>query len=268
MDQKKFEKIIKNSKLMIGTPMYGGMCFSHYVIGLTGLIGLAAQIKLKLDLSLVGNESLISQARNRIADHFMHSDCTHLMWIDADTSFKAEDVLELLLLDKDIVTGLVPTKAIDWGKIKKNATKEAVDGLTAKDLSELGICYAFDGDASKANTKSLFEINHGGGAFLMIKKKVFEDYKEAYPELEYKSLRTGREFGTNSKVPALNKKPEKMFAYFDTCIDKETENYISEDYFFSANARKMGYKIWACPWVKLGHVGTYCFEGNLENSLG
>jgi len=38
---------------------------------------------------------------------------------------------------------------------------------------------------------------------------------------------------------------------------------LSEDYYFCHKAREAGLKVWAAPWVQLGHFGNYLFEGGL-----
>jgi hypothetical protein len=255
MDQLK--NLVKNAKVMIGTPMYGGMCSMSYLHGVLDFMALSYKINLKFTMETLGNESLISRARNKVADKFMQSDCTHLMWIDADTAFKGSDILELLLLNKDVSTGLVCTKEIDWARVRAYINKNNIDNLSEEDLRTLSARFAFTGVKGKIDLKAdSFEIKHAGNAFLMIKRKVFEDYKKSYPQLEYD------EYKTNNLDP--NEIPKKMFAYFDTGIEEETNHYLSEDYFFSQNVRKMGYKIWACPTLKLGHVGTYCFKGDIQ----
>ena len=47
---------------------------------------------------------------------------------------------------------------------------------------------------------------------------------------------------------------------------KEYSNrYLSEDYMFCQWARKIGLKIWLCPWMQLQHVGSYVFGGSLAD---
>ncbi|MBT4697802.1 hypothetical protein HOB76_05940, partial [Candidatus Woesearchaeota archaeon] len=62
--------------------------------------------------------------------------------------------------------------------------------------------------------------------------------------------------------------------YFDTVIDSEaylgsvsggSDRYLSEDYFFCQFARKMGYQIFLCPWMELGHMGSYVFTGSMSS---
>jgi hypothetical protein len=56
----------------------------------------------------------------------------------------------------------------------------------------------------------------------------------------------------------------EIHAFFDTVIDPETKRYLSEDYMFCQYVRKMGGKIFLCPWMQLQHVGSYIFGGSLR----
>jgi len=181
----RYKKIIKKSKLMIATPMYGGMCTTHYFTGMIKFVGLCARIGLSFEVKTTGNESLITKARNELAGLFMESDCTHLMWIDADTDFEPESILELLFLDKDVCTGIVPHKKIHWERIKQVLNKDTVDQISPYDMKILGNQYAFIGKEGRIETSKLFEIKHAGNAFLMTKRKVYEDFVEKFPKLWY-----------------------------------------------------------------------------------
>ena len=59
------------------------------------------------------------------------------------------------------------------------------------------------------------------------------------------------------------KNGEDINEFFATQIEPETGLLLSEDYDFCKKARQNGYTVWAAPWVQLGHVGTYAFEGQL-----
>ena len=34
---------------------------------------------------------------------------------------------------------------------------------------------------------------------------------------------------------------------------------------FCQLSRHIGIKIWLCPWMKLGHIGTYVFDGTMAD---
>ena len=49
---------------------------------------------------------------------------------------------------------------------------------------------------------------------------------------------------------------------FYDCFTAEVLFQI-EDYGFCKKVRDAGYKVYAAPWARLGHYGTYLFEGQL-----
>mgnify|MGYP003349668023 CR=1 FL=1 len=59
-----------------------------------------------------------------------------------------------------------------------------------------------------------------------------------------------------------NLNQDRIYEFFPVFID-EQERLLSEDYAFCRKARDIGYKVYAAPWVQLGHFGTYLFEGGL-----
>ena len=258
MDEKKLEKIVKNSKIMIATPMYGAMCSMEYLHGALNFVAHAHQMKLDFQLETLGNESLVPRARNVLTDKFMNSDCTHLMWIDADMSFWAKDILKLLSLDKDICTGLVCKKVLNWARVSDVAKQDKDNALTPANLKSVSGNIAFIGLPGPIDMTKIFEIKFAGNAFLMIKRKVLEKYRQEYPHLKYVDIDPGANNLGNEKIE------RQRFAYFDSGICEETNSYLSEDYFFSRNARKIGFKIWADPELTLGHIGNYNYKTDLQ----
>jgi hypothetical protein len=100
---------------------------------------------------------------------------------------------------------------------------------------------------------------------MMIKKQVFLDFKDAFPQFSYKPDHNRSEHFKGDR---------NIHAYFDTVIDSEaylgsvsggSDRYLSEDYFFCQFARKMGYQIFLCPWMELGHMGSYVFTGSMAS---
>ena len=107
------------NKIFIGTPCYGGMITADYFKSCMQLVAIAASRKIELQFGTIGNESLITRARNTLVQLFMDGDYTHLMFIDADIAFDPNTVLRMLDFDKDVVCGVYPRKTIDWIKVKK-----------------------------------------------------------------------------------------------------------------------------------------------------
>jgi hypothetical protein len=251
---------LRKRKLMVCTPMYGGMCAGTYTKSSTDLAQVAAKYGVELVFFYLFNESLITRARNYCADTFMRSDCTHMIFLDSDIGFDYNDVLAMLALmddesEYDIMCAPYPKKTIAWEKIK-----DAVDrGYADNNPNELD---NFVGDfvfnpAAGAGTFQLnepVEVLEGGTGFMMVQKRAFEKFDEAYPQQKYlpDHVRT-KDFDGSREITA----------YFDTVIDEESKRYLSEDYMFCQWARKAGIKVWLCPWMKTNHMGAYFFGGSL-----
>ena len=72
-------------------------------------------------IQTMGNESLITRARNTIVSMMMDQQdfiATHLLFIDADIGFQWKNIERLLCADKDVVCGIYPRKHIYLEKIK------------------------------------------------------------------------------------------------------------------------------------------------------
>jgi hypothetical protein len=79
--------------ILIGTPAYAGMVHLDYLLSVTGYI--AAGIK--VTIAGVGNESLITRARNGILSRFHRNGVrTHLLFLDGDVHPPAVGLRRLL----------------------------------------------------------------------------------------------------------------------------------------------------------------------------
>lgn len=242
--------------VMVATPMYGGMCTGHYVGGLIGAINVLKNQNIPCYWAQMGNESLITRARNELTRIFLENPkFTHLMFIDADIHFPAAAVYELMQADKEIVCGVYPKKEVDWENVGK-AAREGRDNLqdfggayVVNMVSETG-----DGDT---DSDGLLEVRHGGTGFMLIKREVFEKLKLHVPTYRTSTVKDSE---GNYIKPLTHE-------FFATSID-ETGALLSEDYHFCDLWRKHGGKIYANPFIHLEHVGTYVYTGNLLRSGG
>ena len=113
----------KNPSVMIATPCYGGQLSEAYLHGIMSVTQSAAKNNYQVHLNTMGNESLVTRARNTLVSQFLDADdsnpdlFTHLMFIDSDIGFNGDAVTRVLLSDYDIACGVYPRKAIEWEKI-------------------------------------------------------------------------------------------------------------------------------------------------------
>jgi hypothetical protein len=252
--------VLRKRKVCIATPMYGGQCTGPYTYSLLQFAELTKKYQLEYQAIFHYNESLIQRARNYLVDTFLRSDCTHLMFIDADIGFGAMDLLALLALsdpdsDKKVLCGLYPKKQIVWENVSKAVEKKVVE--KPDDLAQFAGAMAFNliPNTNEFSLLEPVEIMEGATGFMMIQRSVFEDFKAAYPEQTYLPDHKNSEHFDGSR---------DISAYFDCKIDPESKRYLSEDYNFCHMVRDIGVKVWACPWMNLVHIGSYGFQGSLS----
>lgn len=247
---------LRKKKLFVATPMYGGMANGMYMKSCLDLQILCVRYGIEIRFSFIFNESLITRARNYLVDEFLRAEnYTHMLFIDADVHFDAKDVIALLALDKDIIGGPYPKKSIKWSSVIEAVKRNP--NITPTEIEKITGDYVFNTvlGTEKFSVGEPLEVLELGTGYMMIKREVFSKFKEAYPHLTYKPDHAGQANFDGSRY---------IHAYFDTVIDTgDSDRYLSEDYMFCQWWRKIGGKIWLCPWMKTQHVGTYAFTGDL-----
>jgi len=254
---------LRERKLFVAVPMYGGSCMGMFTRSIADLSALCTHYGIQVRFYFLFNESLITRARNYCADEFLRSGDTHLMFIDADIGFNAQDVIALLALsdhedptnEYDIICGPYPKKCISWEKIKTAVDKGFADE-NPQNLEKYVGDYVFNpvqGNGSISLGQPV-EVLEAGTGFMMIRRATFEKFEKAYPEQLYTPDHIRTEHFDGSR---------QIMAYFDTPICPDTNRYLSEDYMFCQWTRKAGMKVWFCPWMSLQHVGMMVFGGSL-----
>ena len=230
--------------LVIGTPMYGGMCTSEYTDSLLKLSESCNKSDVKLTTIFLGNESLIQRGRNTIAHHFMNiPDATHLMFIDADIKFRVDDIVRMIRADKELIIGPVALKGYNWEEIRMAA-------LAGEDnIGRTGGVFNINTlpGIEMENEDTPFEIEHGGNAFMLIRRDCLQALEPQTPIY----TNGGRSLPDGVEIKD----------YFRVEINKDTNHLLSEDYFFCHSYRQIGGKVWCAPWVETGHFGSHLFNG-------
>jgi hypothetical protein len=109
-------------KLFIATPMYGGIAKNNYTISMQNLLVTLSNRGHSITTTTIGNESLITRARNTLAHKFIKSDCDALLFIDADHGWDANDVARMIECGKDFIGAIYPMKGLNWDNIRLAAT--------------------------------------------------------------------------------------------------------------------------------------------------
>ena len=249
---KQKEHMTDKKHIFVATPMYGGMCSGYFTNSLISMTNVMKQVGWDMSFSSMFNESLIQRGRNALAHQFLKSPCTHLMFIDADIKFDAAQIPPMVDADVDIICGIYPKKEINWHGVEK-AVKEGVevDKLTTRTGSLVVNLVDYTGSVTVPENKPV-EIWNGGTGFMLIKREVLEGMADKVSN-----------YVNDVTIMNGNIGDSRIIEYFACSIEPETQRLLSEDYHFCYMARKNGYKVWAAPWVRLGHLGSYLFEGGL-----
>ncbi len=247
---------LRGMNIFFATPCYGGLVTDQYFLSMFRLSQVLMQYGIKFRITTLRNESLVPRARNILTAMFLEDEAsTHLMFIDADIEFDPDSVIRMLAMDKDVIAAAYPKKTINWDSVRAAAKRDEAD------IATFGADYAINLKVEPGTNKvrshmGAVEVLDASTGFFLVKKEVVQKMTDKHPELHYRN--------DSSIDPKFN---PYCYALWDTMIDPRDRRYLSEDYTFCRRWQDMGGEIWVDPNTKLSHVGSYTFEGNLNNLL-
>src|SRR6266446_6008934 len=197
-------------------------------------------------------ESAVPRGRNWLADDYMRTGLTHLLFWDADIEADPKDVLSLLALadpasEYDVICGAYPKKRICWDKVRDAAKQGWADDDPAILADFVGEFFfkAVRPDEPH-NLDDPLEVEETGTGFMMIQRHVFQRFRKAYPELSYYD-----DWGNWHEISCF---------FNMEIVDKR---YLTEDYNFCRLVRALGMKVWVVPRINLTHIGRFRYSGNI-----
>ncbi|HWV61946.1 MAG TPA: hypothetical protein VN034_14880 [Sphingopyxis sp.] len=250
-----------NCRLMVATPIYDG-AQGTYVRAALGL-ALAAQAEgVSVRFEFILHEAQIHRARSLLADLFVQSDCTHLLFVDADIDFAAADIFAMIGAmagrpDCAILGAAVPRRTVNWPQVAR-AAERGLGKDNAADLARYAGDFALSflhADQRFALT-DLVELSQLGTGLMLIRRDVVETLCARHPELVFRTDARDRQ-GTGVG--------ESVHALFLPEIDPTSGLMLSEDYAFCHRARDAGFRVWLAPWVRTTHSGPAIFRGSLAD---
>lgn len=180
----------------------------------------------------------VAKARNNLAYEMLNTKAEYLLFVDNDMLFEPGDVARLISQDVDIVGGLYCHKRPD--KINWCAR-----GITGEEVDE---------------KTGLQKVQAVGTGFLLIKRKVFETMQQKCPEIEF--IEDWEE-----------NKGTKHWDFFSEGVVKDPElllvqpTYLTEDWYFSYRARKLGFTVYVDTRCLIRHcegITKYPLESSLK----
>lgn len=222
-------KVVRDKpKYMFATPFYEVKGYSNYILSMFQTVyALARHTSVDFDFIELSGDSYVWRARNLLTERFLLSDCTHLIFIDADEGWSLESLMRLLKADVDVVGGLYPTKN-NWEHYSGTVYTDE-NGIPEVD-KETGLIRA-----QKVPT-----------GFMKIKREVFDRIRKGMPHNWYWE-------GSGSDSV------RRMYNYFGhLTIDHVA---YGEDISFCKRWESVGGELWVEPRCHISHVGTKTWTG-------
>lgn len=178
---------------------------------------------------LLSGNCHVDDARNVIVQEFLLSDCTDLVFLDADVSWRPDQLLRLCRHDKDIVGGVYPFRS---------ENKSALGDMPVRMI---------EGNYMPGE-EGLLEVEGLPTGFMRIKRHVLET-------LGRRSEQYWNKMDRRSKVPIL----------FERCFEDGIR--WGGDLNFCRKWRKTGGKIFADYEMQLGHTAKSIVKDSLGAAL-
>ncbi|GBQ34548.1 hypothetical protein HLH34_05505 [Gluconacetobacter azotocaptans] len=239
-----------DAKIFVATPCFGGVVTQEYM---ESVVACAGVLRVPMTLSLLGDDAMISRARNTLLHKFLTlSDASHILFIDADIGFPAEAPARLLAAGKDVIAGMYPIKDRFWDK----TTQENVLRGEAQDTASLRYVGETEAMHQTWEKGPLIQTHFAGTGFMMISRRAITMMAKSYPETAYRRIDAAGETGG------------EHYALFDGSIDPETGTFLSEDFTFCRRWREIGGEVWLDTSICLTHAGRAAFRGNPSCRVG
>jgi hypothetical protein len=111
-------------KLNIATPAYKGEYSAAYVRSFYSLLTSAPSMGLRFSFSEIDYSDIVT-SRNYLLSNFFYNktDCSHLLFLDADMGFPHQLIGEMVALQEDVVGVIYPKRSIDLEKLHSLSTE-------------------------------------------------------------------------------------------------------------------------------------------------
>jgi hypothetical protein len=251
----------ENTNILLGVPCYGGNINWHCTKTLIGIATLLAELRIQYYFAFMPQCSLVMQARNMLANlalfhkHPLNKNFfSHLLMIDADGSFEASAVMEMLKANRDIVALPFSQKFISW----ENIARMLKAGVPPERLPDYnGMAMIIPVNPGKIQMHEPTEVLVAGTGAMLIKKEVFVGLMEKHPEWAYRPVLSEIQARDMSFSNGM------AFDFFHAGLNRETGQYDGEDYAFVRAAREAGFSAYMLPWITTTHTGPYDFHCNI-----
>jgi glycosyltransferase involved in cell wall biosynthesis len=216
--------------LLLATPVFDAHLPTGYVNSLLKSIPVMLEHDINFSL-MTETRNLISWARNNCAMQALKNNFDKLLFIDSDIFWEPEDLLALVLSQKEIIGGAYPYRAYPITLNLQSMGEEAGKW----DLNEFRSRY----------TDPEVEVKKIPTGFLKIDVDVFRKLEPIAK--------------TYFRKDPMEEKPREEKMFFPIGISKEGQS-LTEDWGFCELAESVGYKLYWNVNVIVEHFGLHTFS--------
>jgi len=215
-------------KLFVAIPCYDKKVFVPCAQSLMNAIQWLLKNNVESHFKFEVGLPYVDMARNNLVRAFLESDCTDMVFVDADLGFAEEAFRDLALSNEAVIGGAYP----------KKQEKEGYAVLLQTDERHFII-----------EKNGVLEAEGLPTGFLKIKRTVFEQIIAAHPELAYKDAIT-----------------EKVtYNFFGNYV--KDGRWYGDDFGFCKLWNDLGGKCYVLPNITFIHCGMKNYEGNIWEYL-
>ncbi|MGA8260695.1 MAG: hypothetical protein WB783_10825 [Arenicellales bacterium] len=209
--------------LLVATPAYGGQVHVDYVHGLMDLFRHGVRFR----LLTIGNESLITRARNTLISTFHRNrSYTHLLFLDGDVQLTGQGIQSLLSRNKPVIGAAVALK-----RVSPNGDK------------------VFNYQEILTQNGELATVAHLGTAVLMLNR-------DAVDALIEDAIADSRTY----QYTFEGQSGESVVQDYDVFqVGVADGKYLSEDFWVCNSLRRLGFEIFVDLSVPTVHHGIQRF---------
>ncbi|MDR2852754.1 MAG: hypothetical protein LBV61_06865 [Burkholderiaceae bacterium] len=237
--------------LAIGTPSHRGLFSTSYVRAIWGLQKACLTRGTRIELLTLPNLSMVDRARNVLTSFFLlKTDFSHLLFLDDDTGFNADDVMRMFDWPQyDVVAAMYPRKEIDWDRVKQTvlAHPEIDPKLLPRIAGHYGGMQTFlkEGDTPTQALEAPMPVRETGTGVMLISRACLQRLVDA-------------------GIPWGKSDQNVDFPIYEFFIQKVVDGrLLGEDFYFCDLVRKHGGTVYGCAWPMVIHTGSCDFIGDI-----
>ena len=237
----------EKTRVWILIPAAGDQIHATFAVCLIRLLGLLRQHGITGELLFLPGDSLVTRARNNLTAQFLTAssdpDHDYSLWLDCDILFDPAAVLHLLATNLDFVCAPYSKKGIHLDRIAEAARL----GWPNDRMMAVGGTPNVNWLVHPLRTDIPVPVLEAGTGFWLVRRKVYTQMIADLPLLPFRRSAEEKHYGDG-------------YDFFRVGVWPETNEYISEDWWFCREWRRLGGTVYCCFWIKTQHIGPRHYE--------